>query len=145
MADHYTWELTTPSFFYWLLGIFIAVFVLFASLCIWVCMGIFLFLWQLGMMAKYIYFYICKVLKFCVCFPLYIIIGTKEHSSCSHCFVLEYSLLESSHSKLLDKKHDLPPCYLFLMNCLDFVHRDVSISGSTLTKQRICFISKGTA
>lgn len=103
------------------------------------------FFWQLGMTAKYIYFYICEVLKFYICFPLYIIIGTKANiQPAPHCLALEYSLLENFHSKLPDIKLYLPPCYLFPINWLHCAHRDALIFGSMLTKQRICLVSKRT-
>lgn len=143
MAAHYTGELTTPSFFIGFLEYLQqSLFSLqaYASQCLW--RFFFLFFWQFGMMAKFVYFYICKVLK-SICFPLYIIIGTKASlQPAPHCLALEYSLLESFHFKLSDIKLYLPPCWLFPINWLHCAHREILIFGSTLTKQRICLASK---
>lgn len=100
MAAHYTGELTTPSFFIGFLEYLQqSLFSLqaYAFGCVWRFFYFFFFLlWQLALTTKYIYFYICKALKFYICFPLYIIIGIKANiQSAPHCLALEHSLLQN--------------------------------------------------
>lgn len=103
----------------------------------------FFFFWQSGMMAKFVCFYICKVLKFYICFLLYIIIGIKANiQPTPHCLALPYSLLENFSFRLPDIKLYLSPCWLFLINWLHCAQREILIFRSMLTKQRIFLASK---